>query len=390
MKIKYLFEKKGEDAFLFGSQENTVLLQKLQKLFKEADGAMKHRRDKWRIHYKYWTNSALSERRPAYRSDIRVNYCWVTTEVKLPHMTQNQPRVTYIAFDKKPEGEQRGENLSRLIGNALWHKLEVNETSDDTCFDAMLYDGGFYKVGWDPDAESGIGEVFVSSVEPFKVLPDPFTKKLKSGRYVVHIEPYPVEELKQQYPKHAEQIAPDKKISQILFEERRFASRVPTAMRSGLVTDSTEFEVERAFRKEYWLAPRICDQTIKGEDDIPKYRYGRVISTINDVVICDDKPNPYDDEEPFPFVMQVMHKVGNELWGMGDIEQVIPLQDALNHAYQQSDDIISLTVNMGWRVDPSLGEKNIKRLAAALGQPASLKVVPPDKLVPDVPPQVPQ
>jgi hypothetical protein len=391
-----LFKKKGEDAFLFGNQSEEVILEKLRKLFKEADSALKHRRDKWRIHYKYWTNSALSERRPTYKSDIRVNYCWVTTEVKLPHMTQNLPRVNFVSFDKSPEGESRAEQLGKLIGNALWHKLEINETSDDTCLDAMLYDGGFYKVGWDPDAESGIGEVFVSSVEPFKVLPDPFTKKMETGRYVWHIEPYPVDELKQQYPKHAEQISPDKKISTILFEERRFADRTPTSVRSGLITDSTEFEVERAFRKECWLAPRMCDQTIMGEEKteggepVPKYRHGRVISTINDVVICDDKPNPYNDEEPFPFVMQKMHKAGNELWGMGDIEQLIPLQDALNHAYQQSDDIIAQTANIGWQVDPSLGEKNIKRLALSLPIPASLKVVPPGKLVADTPPQVPQ
>lgn len=396
MAKKLYANTKKSDVWKFGNQSDKEILEHLRKFYREGIAATKARREKWKHQYKYWINAMLSSRRPSYKSDIRINYAWVTTEVKLPYMTQNMPRVNFISFNPEPEGEKQAEHMSRLIGNALWHKLDVNSVSEDVCWDAMVYDAGFYKVGWDATAEDGAGEIFVSAIEPFKIIPDPYTKKLQKGRYVIHIEPYPIEELQAQYPAHAKRIAPDKEISQILFEERKYAERKPTT-RSGVVTENTQFETERAFKKEYWLAPRLCDLTIKeeaeGESDEktqkPKYCKGRVITTINDAVIVDDKPHPYSHGK-YPFVQQIMHKIGNEFWGIGDIEQLIPLQDALNHAYQQLDDIIALMANIGWTVDPSLGDKNIKLLAKTLGQVGALKVVPLDKIKADTPPMVPQ
>jgi len=420
---KKLYAKKVKsDIFKFGNQPEKEILDHLRKFYQEGVAATKSRREKWKHQYRYWTNSVLSSRRPRYKSDIRINYAWVTTEVKLPYMTQNMPRVNFISFNPEEEGEKQAEHMSRLVGNALWHKLEVNSTSEDSCWDGMIYDAGFYKIGWDALAEDGDGEIFVSSIEPFKIIPDPYTKKLQKGRYVIHIEPYPIDELKAQYFEYAQQISPDKEISQILFEERKYAERKPTVL-SGVVTENTQFETERAFKKEYWLAPRLCDLTIMEDTEEepgieqadpmiaemskvlqigetpelsqsaktakPKYRKGRVITTINDAVIVDDKPHPYAHGK-FPFVMQIMHKIGNELWGIGDIEQLIPLQDALNHAYQQLDDIIALMANIGWTVDPGLGDKNINLLAKTLGQVGALKVVPLDKIRADTPPVVPQ
>jgi len=334
MKKLYRKKKTNVEAWKFGGQKDAELLDHLKKLYRESLDATKSRREKWRDQYKYWVNAKLSSRRPTYKSNIRVNYAWVTTEVKLPHMTQNMPRVNFIAFNT--DIEDQADHMSKLIGNALWHKLAINYTSEDVCWDAMVYDAGFYKIGWDSREDEGRGEVFVSSIEPFKILPDPYTKKLQKGRYVIHIEPYAVDELKGQYPEHADRIGPDKEISQILFEERKFADRKPTAL-SGAVTDDTKFEVERAFSKEYWLAPRLCDQSIMGEEaqDIqevdpksgqavtvrkmiktqtPKYQHGRVITTLNDQIIVKDKPHPYAHGK-FPFVKQIMHKVGNEFWG---------------------------------------------------------------------------
>jgi len=121
----------------------------------------------------------------------------------------------------------------------------------------------------------------------------------------------------------------------------------------------------------------------------PKYRKGRVITTINDAVIVDDKPHPYGHGK-YPFVDQVMHKVPNEFWGIGDIEQLIPLQDALNHAYQQVDDVIAQVANQGFTIDPSLGKKNIDTLSAKIGIPGAIKIAPLDKIKVDAPAQIPQ
>jgi len=256
----------------------------------------------------------------------------------------------------------------------------------DALWNAMVYDIGYWKTGWDPDAEEGRGEIFAETIEPFKVIPDPSITDIQKGRYCIHVEYYPVSTLKKRYPKYADQISTSKDISEILFEERRSSDRRPTSAtetsedRSGVVNADTKFAIERTYLQEYWLAPSECDQA--------KYPHGRVITVINNKVIVKDRPHPYKHGK-FPFIRQIMNVVGNEYYAMGDIEMVIPLQDALNHAYQQIDDIITYTANIGWKVDPALGEANIKKLAATIGKAGQLKVVPPEQLQADVAPQIP-
>jgi hypothetical protein len=381
-----LFSKKKTESEIASEDAKELLIQ-LKKYWDEGTIAMKNRREKWRKHYNYWVNRQLSASRPKYKSDIRVNYCWVVTQVKIPFLTANRPRVNFIPFDMNPEGEDRAEHLSKLIGNALWHKLKIQRKNVDALWNAMVYDIGYWKTGWDPDAEDGRGEIFAEVLEPFKAIPDPTVTDLQKGRFFIHVEYYPVSTLKKRYPEYAEQITTSKDISEILFEERRFSDRRPTSAtetfddRSGMVTGDTKFVIERAYLQEYWLAPSECDPK--------KYPKGRVITTINNKIIVKDRKHPYKHGK-FPFIRQIMNVVGNEFYGMGDIEQVIPLQDALNHAYQQIDDIITITANLGWAVDPAgMSESDIKKLAAKIAIPGALKVIPPDKLRADIAPQIP-
>lgn len=395
-----LFKKKTED--------NTDLIKQLNIFYDEAVTATESRREKWKMHYNYWINKQLSSSRPTYRSDIRVNYCWTVTQVKIPVMTQNRPTVTFISYDE--QDEEKASKLSQLIGNALWNKLEVQNTLVDVILNSQIYDAGFWKIGFDPSAKKGIGEIFVNSIEPFKILPDPSAKKLEDCRYVIHIEPYPVSTLKAKYPEYADKFSADPKISDILFEGRKYEDRIPSASRT--YTDSTKFVNERAFVKEFWIAASECPQDemivveerqeeVPGTDENglptmitqtvqvkePKYKNGRVITMVGDCIVA-DKPNPFIDGE-FPFVKQVSNKVADDFWGIGDLEQIIPLQDALNHIYQQEDDIISKTANMGWTIDPSVGKENVRKIAQDIDKPGAVKVVEPGKLRPDIAPQIP-
>jgi len=381
-----LFAKKKQEKPDIAPEDPEKLLQQLKRYWDEGTIAMKNRRDKWKKHYNYWINRQLSPRRPHYKSDIRVNYCWVVTQVKIPFLTQNRPRVNFIPFDMSPDAETRAEHLSKLIGNALWNKLKIQRKNVDVLWNAMVYDLGYWKTGWEPEADEDRGEIFAESIEPFKGIPDPTVTDLQKGRFFIHVEFYPVSTLKKRYPQYAEQINSSREISDILFEERRFSDRRPTTVtdtmddRSGMVTSDTKFAIERAYLQEYWLAPSECDAK--------KYPRGRVVTVINNELIVNDRPHPYKHGK-FPFIKQVMNVVGNEFYGIGDIEQVIPLQDALNHAYQQIDDIVTVTANVGWTLDPSLGEDAIKKIAGKITTPGAIKVAPVDKIKADVPPQIP-
>ena len=405
----YLGKKKktGEDE--------TELLSKLKKYYDESYYSSKDRRENWKKYFKYWTNQTLSETRSKLKSDIRVNYAVLITSIKTPVMTQQKPKATFLALNNTDNREKLAQMLSKLVGNALWNKLKLQQKLVDVINTSIIYDAGFWKIGWDSVAERGIGEVFVTPIEPFKIFPDPSASEIDDCRYIVHTEVYPVSYLQDKYPKFKDKIKADKKISEVLFEERK-SGRNSTG--SFAVGENTKFAVEKGCSKEYWLAPSVCDQSIMevvGEEEeeieipgtdefgnpflrkeirvsevkAPKYRNGRVVTVLNDTIIVDDKPNPYEHGR-FPFVKQVISRVPNEFWGMGDIEQCIPLFDALNHAYQQIDDITAKMCNLGYTVDPSIGEQNIKRFIKSLHQEiGQVKVIPLDKVKADVPPVIP-
>ena len=396
------------------------VLTTLKGYYDESYDDSKDRREAWKEYYKYWTNQSPSaERRSKLRSNIQVNYAYLITSIKTPVMTQQKPKATFLALNNTDGREKTAQILSKLVGNALWNKLKIQLKLVDVINLSIVYDAGFWKVGWDSNAEQGIGEVFVTPIEPFKIFSDPSATEIENSRYLIHAEVYPLSYLKDKYPKFKDQIKPDKKLSKVLFEERKKHRRTGSGV--NIPVDSfTEFSTERGSLKEYWLAPTssLCDLSImevvgeeeeevevpgtdefgqpyvrlekqKKEVKAPKYRNGRVVTVVNDTVIVDDKPNPFEHGR-FPFVKQVISRVPNEFWGMGDVEQCIPLFDALNHAYQQIDDIVSQMCNLGYTVDPSIGEQNIKRFIKSLKQGiGQVKVIPLDKVKTDTPPVVP-
>ena len=361
-------------------------LKQLNEYFREAEFAMSARREKWKKHFKYWINKNMTHR-PAYKSNLRVNYCFVITQVKIPVMTQNRPVVSFISYDKGEQAEASADIYSKLVGNALWNKLKMQKKLSNNCWNSSIYDIAWWKIGWDPGADGGIGEVFVSAVDPFKILPDPHASDRDSLRYIIHMEPYSVSELKAQYPKFADRIKPDKQISSILYEERKWEDRDPSA--GGIVDGETKFAVQRAYKKEFWITAKGCWEMEDDDKGVPKMKYpdGKVVVMIGDFIV-DEFPHPYSHGE-LPFVPQIMNEVGNDLYGMGDIEQIIPMQDGLNHAYQQIDDIVTTTANLGYTAHPDLGIENIRKLKKDLGVPGAIKVVPPELFKQDEAPQIP-
>ena len=354
------------------------LKNRLRDYYKEAKDAMEPRRKKWKENYQYYTNTRIPKGRPKHKSDTRVNYCWVVIEIKTPVMTQSKPTVNFISFENTPEGNRKAEIQTKLIGNALWNKLNVQDSNEDVCKNGGIYDAGVWKVGWDPSVDNGVGEVYVTSLDPFKFLPDPMAKTVQDARYVIHVEPKALSYLKKQYPQFADKIKVDKEISDILYEDRATGDRT---LSSGVITDTTRFKVERAYVKEFWTAVCEEDQSILEQvdteqqqnevpmvdpttgqpilDDVtgdpkttiqnisvavqaPKYRNGRIITMIGDVIV-DDKPNPYKHGKK-PFVMQKMNKIPNEFWGIGDIEQIPTVTRSTQpylaadgrHCYQES------------------------------------------------------
>lgn len=368
--------------------EKEKIKKQCQEYFIESRAALKDRHEKWKNHYNYWCNTKLSEKRPYFKSMARVNYCWIVTQVKVPIIMASNPTINFVPFIKEAEYEENARMLSKIVGQYLYSKLGIRRKIIDALLDSEIYDAGFWKIGFDPAQKAGDakGEVFVTAIDPFKLFPDPLATSFGNARYVGHVEIYPVSTLRKQHPGYKDHITADPSISEIIYEDRKWQDRKPRVV---VLSEDTKIGIERAYKTEWWIAPKECDQDIKTESGETKYPNGRVVTMINDLIVVDDKPYPYKHGRP-PYVQFVGNAIPNEFWGMGDIEQIIPIQDSLNHRVQQLEDIANKTANLGWTVHPKAGKKAIKNLTTHGMKPGLIKVMPPDMIQPDVVVQVPQ
>jgi len=354
--------------------------------FDEAKDGLRDRREKWKNHYNYWCNTKISAKRPRFKSTTRINYCWIVTQVKIPIIMASNPTVNYIPYEDKEDARKNGEMLSKTVGRYLYHKLHFREKLVNAILDSEIYDAGFLKVGFDPEANYGEGEVFVEPMDIFKMFPDPLGRTLKQGRFVCHLDIYPVETLKLKYPQYAKYIKEDPGASELIYESRKWQERSP---RVQVFTSDAKVKTPRAFLKEHWISPEMCNQGTKNDKGEPLYKYGRLVTMLNDKLPLSDRPYVYEHGGP-PYVKIVSNIVSNEFWGMGDIEQIIPLNDTLNHRIQQFEDIANKCANLGWTVHPNAGKKAIKQLETKGMMPGLLKVIPPEMIKPDTAPQIPE
>jgi len=352
--------------------------------YDEANEAQKKRREKWKELYAYWANKKLSEKRPRFKSTTRVNYCWIVTQVKVPVVMAANPTVYFIPYQKDPDHEENGRKLSKVVGSYLYNRLKLREKWENALLDSEIYDAGFLKPTFNPRAEGGKGQIMVSPIDPFKLFVDPLCTQFDNSRFVCHVEIYPVNTLKQKFKKYAGAIKADPTVSDIIYDQRFYDDHKPDFL---IVDEKTEYQTERAYLKEFWLAPGEYDSTIK-KDDKEVGNNGLIVTMINDQFVGDFKPYDYKHGHP-PYVKVISNMVSNQFWGKGDIEQIMPLQDTLNHRIQQLEDIANRCANVGWSVDPQVGKKAIEQLKKHGTKPGLLKIIPPGMLQPDQVPNIP-
>lgn len=344
--------------------DNKQLLSKLNKFFEESYGLYQGKFDKWKGFYKRYKNE-LVVKRLKYKSVVRKNYCYLIPAIKIPILVQNNPTVNYLPYDSTKDETAR--LFSKFVGQYLWSKLKVQDELLQAIMSASIYDYGLIKLGYNKSKKSA----FVKAIDVFKVLIDPIATSFDNARYVIYNDVIPIDYLKSRFPEYKDQITPDLTLSKYINEERKY---------SHTVNANTKLVSERASVKEYWVRDDVIGEKGNGK--------GWFITVINDSLIVRKEPSPYKHGKP-PYVLFKLSVLPNEFGGMGDIEQIIPLQDGLNHLYQMADDITTRISNVGWQVDPSVGKKIIKQLVKTLPIPGGLKVVPLNALKQDTIPQFP-
>lgn len=209
------------------------------------------------------------------------------------------------------------------------------------------------EITWDQTMEEGLGDVSIKFIDPNTFFPDPKAKDIKSAKYITIKSSYSKMELKSMYPDFVDEIDRLANVAQ----NASISTNSAPPPKSGAVTNfRTQQQASQMFVSHKGLVPNSTEQTIdvfktylvddatyfpdSGDTSSQteaklelsfSYPNGRVIIWAGENVIFEDKPIDY----PFGFPFEIMNwsESDDEIWGQGEIEGLMDIQDRISRAY---------------------------------------------------------
>jgi hypothetical protein len=317
----------------------------INNLFSESYDKVKAQHAKWNKMYSWYKGKQWSKKVASYRAQVVYNKIFSVIESMLPIMTDGQPRITVKAMDSKAKPFVSNVNMAI---NHLWSRLNVNSKQDWYVKDGLLYGDGFLKTGFDPDVKP-FGEAFVSNLDSFYIYPDPNAIELKECEYIIFAKPESLNTIRNNYANGYKVESDDDFIK--LFKNQREDvddAKIQGPVNQAIIYESREEEGVDKNRNKQAVKMEIWMRDYPMEGDKLKYPFGRVITKAGNVVL-DDKPNPYPYLVEkfglyFPVVKWSSTILPHEFWNMGEVEQLIPVQQPINKAMSQ---VIEILAKMG-------------------------------------------
>jgi hypothetical protein len=147
--------------------------------------------------------------RPRWRFSEVVNLTWAAVMTEIAIQTDQRPKFEY---ESEEWGDQAFTDVLKEVNARNWDKYKWHQTVVDCLFDCKLYHVAHAEVGWDPDLEEGMGDVFFRVLDPYYCYWDPRAwdvNKSRKARWFIYAEPIPTAELKIKHPSFADKIKSD-------------------------------------------------------------------------------------------------------------------------------------------------------------------------------------
>jgi len=261
---------------------------------------------------------------------------------KLAKLTRENPVWTVSIDSDDEDAKDLAMNDEMLLKYAFqseeieWQRLILLGWAIDT-------GNAFWKIIWDHDAGGVIEDPFTGESVPegdvrFVIVP-PFditlaygTKtRMEDSPWLLHSREESLDTIKEDFPDIGDRVKAEKDSSQVSFYQKKLMSLVGNS--SDYYGNASKEDHDSAILKEWFAKP--C----------AKYPEGGYLAIANGVWLNpteDGKPGPLpykhlrkDPEMPFPFVHFLDIPVSGSVWGMGTMENLIPVQKGKNRAWSQ-------------------------------------------------------
>lgn len=193
----------------------------------------------------------------------------------------------------------------------VWYRNKMTAKLDRAERDRLNLGNVVWKVFWDKDAMGGMGMPAIVPLGPDCFFPDPKitdSDYLQDADYVIQTSWYSRRKLIQMFGKKAQ-----------LVQVNSGEGYDPRIFGEDTSVGSDEVSRDQACLYEYWE-----------RNDEGKLR---LVYCTKDVVLLDSDEDPSiipEEGNKYPFVLMVGYKCNGRLWGKGDTEQLIPIQNIIN------------------------------------------------------------
>lgn len=313
--------------------EHDALIEYLGAIDAEGKAALKKRKPEWsRAHRLYRTGAPdTGGTTPLFQ----VNLLGPLIRRKAALLTENKPLL-----DVKPRREGLSQTARLLKGTigAVWDEQNVAMILEDLALFTQVYASGFLYVGWDNEADYGLGNIALTAIAPYpegNVLVDPgirVARDLDYAQYLRIRKVVPLALAKRRFPWVADKLHAGGKISEVDDEDSTpgsGGSRIKSAViEASQLGPTSATAVPRIELFEYWLIDPAEN------DDGPMYPNGRLIVRAGHDVIC-SKPEPEDQQNPYydgrhPFEWLDNAPDLNSAWGRDELDAIRRVQETFN------------------------------------------------------------
>lgn len=356
-------------------KESQDLVKHINSLLSRSKRHRKRYDADWHYNYEFvCSGRQWPMERPRWRFSEVINITWSTIMAEIAIQTDGKPKFEYASQDFS---DQAFVDVLSEVSSRNWEKYKWSTVVVDCLFDCKLYHVAHAEIGWDVEAEYGLGDISFNVLDPFYCYWDPRASDVNKGkkaRWFIYAEPRPTSELKLKYPEKKDKIKADISLINARSDSSSFTpgriytsfdpyspSRLPSsATATGEVYGGEPHTVLlRAWLRDDTLEEVVEEKEIPEATDIQKeyvlrkkYPKGRYIEICNNEILRDGSPGvevqgewvEFDDD-CFPIARLVNYQYPREYCGENEVTHTKGPQKIVNYIWSYILDMFRMQAN---------------------------------------------
>lgn len=332
-----------------------------QMVWKRLQGARANRHQvdmQWPTWERYYLGHHFNKPRAPWKGRYPKNFIFNTVETTLPIMTDSVPQITVVPF------ESDDTKIADILGNVVrrvWMDQDMDLKLPEILKNTLILGTGFAKVWWNPELGGGRGDIAISVVNPYHLFPSPGATSIKDASYVIFAANVPLSQVAGIYPEVMDFV----KSGQLVLGPWDESLTVKKPILSDDIDSYNYTNTSVSYQgstTNFQKIPRVgtadfdpreeivtlVEMWDKNDQGLPQ------VSVVVNGVPLRRAFRPFR-HTGFPFVRFIDYPLPGEFWGMGEVQQLRPMQDLINERANQIHDILNLTANPQFVSDSNAG-----------------------------------